>query len=50
MGMGGPIGLDYGVMYHKMDRMQLDPELYDQVEADIRVMEEAALSEMSRKE
>jgi len=50
MGMGGPIGLDYGVLYHKLDRMQLDPEQYAQVEADIRVMEEAALDAMSRKE
>lgn len=44
VGMGGPTGLDYGVMYRKMDRMQLTPDEYDQLEWDMQVMENAALA------
>lgn len=44
--MGGPVGLDYNVLFHKLDRMNLSPDEYQDIEADIRVMEEAALSIM----
>lgn len=42
-GMGGVIGLDYNVLFRKMDRLALTAEEYDQLEADVRVMECAAL-------
>ena len=45
-GMGGATGLDYNVMYHKMDRMKLSPEAYESLEYDIQVMEGAALLAM----
>lgn len=43
MGPSGPTGFDYNAMHHKMDRMKLDPEQYEQLEDDVRVMERAAL-------
>lgn len=42
----GIIGLDYNVMYRKMDRMSLTPDQYDDVESDMRVMELAAMAAM----
>lgn len=42
----GLIGLDYAVMYHKMDRMALTPEQYEAMEDDMRVMELAAMTAM----
>lgn len=41
--MGGPTGLDYNVMYRMMDRMNLDPDAYDELEIQIQTMEVAAL-------
>lgn len=41
-----PIGLDYAVLYRKMDRMSLTPEEYDELESDIRIMEDEALDTM----
>ena len=49
IGMGGATGLDYGVMYQKMGRMNLSPDQYDQLEADMQVMEVAALACMHEK-
>jgi hypothetical protein len=46
----GIIGLDYNVLYRKMDRMGLSPEQYDQIEADMRVMESAAMAAMQAKD
>jgi hypothetical protein len=46
----GIIGLDYNVLYRKMDRMALSPEQYDEIEADIRVMEYAAMAAMREKD
>lgn len=45
--MGGATGLDYNVLFKKMDRMSLDPNEYDQLEDDIRAMEFEALSAMN---
>jgi len=39
----GPCGLDYNVLFRKMDRMNLSADEYDQLEADIQVMETTAL-------
>lgn len=48
-GAMGLVGLDYNVAYHKMDRMGLEPERYEAMESDLRVMEDAALKELRRK-
>ena len=48
-GMGGATGLDYNVMYRKMDRLSLSPADYDDLEADLRIMEGAALDCMHQK-
>jgi hypothetical protein len=48
-GMGGATGLDYNVMYRKMDRLSLSPADYDDLEADLRIMEAAALDCMHQK-
>ena len=51
---GGPngssraYGLDYGPLFHKMDRMGLTPERYTELEDEIRVLEQAALDEMNK--
>lgn len=45
-GMGLPTGLDYNVLYRKMDRMNLTAEEYDRIEDEIRIMEAAALEAM----
>jgi hypothetical protein len=50
VGSGGPIGLDYNVLYHKMDRLALTPADYNDLEADMRVMEAAALAAMREKD
>lgn len=49
MGMNGPTGLDYSVMFHKMDRMRLSDDDYRLMEMDIRVLESHALAAMHRK-
>lgn len=49
IGTGGPIGFDYNVALHKMDRMKLSDQEYDQLEADLRLMEFAALDAMYEK-
>lgn len=50
VGAMGPTGLDYGVLFLKMDRMKLEPDEYDELEADIRTMEFEALAAMSKRE
>jgi len=49
-GMGGATGLDYVALFHKMDRMRLDPGEYEDLEEDIRSMEHEALRAMSERE
>ena len=44
IGMGGPTGLDHNVLLHRLDRMNLEDDEYEQLDADIRVMEAEALS------
>lgn len=48
MSPAGPYALDYNVLYHKLDRMSLAPDEYDQMEADIRILESAALDVMRK--
>jgi hypothetical protein len=44
MGFAGPIALDYGVLFHRLDRMKLSDEEYEILFDDIRTLEAAALS------
>lgn len=46
VGPGGAVGLDYGVMYRMMDRLNLPADEYDELEADVAVMEAEALDVM----
>jgi len=46
VGMGGPYGLDYNVVFHELDRRDLDRETYDEMMAAMRVIEEIALKAM----
>lgn len=48
VGPGGPYGLDYNVLYQKMDRMGLTPERYEELEDEIRTLEDGALEEMRK--
>jgi len=50
IGMAGPTGLDHNVLLRRLDRMNLEPDEYDQLDADVRLMEEEALSVMLAKE
>ena len=50
VGPGGPIGLDYNVLFHEMDRMGLEKEPYDDLLAQVRVIETTALDELHRKD
>lgn len=50
IGMAGPTGLDHNVLLHRLDRMNLEPDEYDQLDADIRLMEEEALFVMRNKD
>lgn len=43
MGFGGPIGLDYNVLYHRLDRLNLSPERREELEQEITVIERAAI-------
>lgn len=46
MGMDGPIALNYLVLYHHLDRMNLSDEEHDSLHDDIQVLEGAALQEI----
>lgn len=46
VGPSGAVGLDYGVMYRMMDRLNLPADEYDALEADVVVMEAEALDMM----
>ncbi|MEH6434283.1 DUF1799 domain-containing protein [Massilia sp. DD77] len=46
----GLIGLDYGPLHHRMDRMKLEPDEYEELEADVQVMEIAAIGAMNDKD
>lgn len=46
MGMGGPIGLDYGVIHYALDRKGVVGDDFDQIMDDIRVVEAAALAKI----
>jgi hypothetical protein len=47
--VNGVTGLNYLVLFHKMDRMKLDTDKYESLETDIRIMESAALKIINTK-
>lgn len=48
VGPAGPYGLNYAVLYQKLDRMGISPSDAEQIEEDIRVLEDAALEQMRK--
>ncbi len=48
MGPAGPVGLDYGVVFHELDRRGLSPEDYDDTMHALRIIERTALREMRK--
>jgi ribosomal protein S18 acetylase RimI-like enzyme len=48
-GMGGPFALDYGVLFHRMDRMKLSEDDHEQMFYDIKVIEAAVLPVINKK-
>jgi len=55
MPVGGKVGciytgLDYNVMYRKMDRMKLSESEYDNLEDDMRVIESEAMTILNKKD
>lgn len=49
MSMGGPTGLDYGVLFRLLDNARLSGDEWDLMFADVRVMEAAAIEAMAKK-
>jgi hypothetical protein len=49
VGMNGPVGLDYNVLLHELDRRDLSRDEYDDLFGSIRLMEREALKEMQPK-
>lgn len=43
VGMNGPTGLDYNVVFHELDRRELERAAYDDLMGSIRVIEHEAL-------
>jgi len=50
IGMGGPTGLDYNVLFHLLDRMRLTDTEYDQLFDDVRIIESEALTILNKKD
>jgi hypothetical protein len=50
VGAGGPTGLDYNVLFYRMDRMRLSDEAHQQLFDDIRVIESEALQILNQKQ
>jgi hypothetical protein len=50
VGMGGATGLDYLVLFAKLDRMKAPADEAEELEQDIRVMEHEALRVMSERD
>ena len=46
IGMSGPTGLDYNVLYHKLGRLKLADDEYSELEDAIVLMEAEALDVM----
>jgi hypothetical protein len=46
--MGGPTGLDYGPVFHRLDRLAITGDEWESTFDDIRVLESAALEQMRK--
>ena len=49
-GMSGPTGLDYNVLFTRMERMHLDDQAHERLFQDIRVIESEALKIINTKD
>lgn len=49
VGMAGPVGLDYGVIFHELDRQGVTGDDYDDMMGCIRIIETAALEAINEK-
>lgn len=49
-GMSGHTGLDYNVLFARMDRMKLSDQDYDWLFEDVRVIEAEALTIINKKD
>lgn len=49
-GMNGPTGLDYSVLFNRMERMKLSEQDHEWMFDDIRVIEAAALTAIHKKD
>lgn len=47
MSMSGPIGLDYTPLFHRLDRLGLEGEDWEQCFSDVRQMEADALAKLA---
>ena len=48
-GMAGPVGLNWPAIYPLMDRLELEPDAWQDLLDDLEVMEQAALEVMHEK-
>jgi hypothetical protein len=48
VGMNGPTGLDYNVVFHELDRTGVAGDAYDDMMAALRVIESTALEEIHK--
>ena len=48
--MSGPTGLDYNVLFTRMERMKLDDQRHERLFQDIRVIESEALKILNTKD
>jgi hypothetical protein len=46
-GFNGPTALDYTALFHRMDRLGLDNDAWNDLFGDLRVIEAAALQQMA---
>ncbi len=47
VGMNGPTGLDYNVVYHELDRRSLKADEYDDIMGGMRTIESEALRHLT---
>lgn len=48
-GAGGPVGLDYNVLFTRLNRMPLADAAYEELFEDIRILESEALKVMTER-
>lgn len=49
VGAGGPVGLDYNIVFHELDRSDMAGDDYDDMMGAIRVIESTALTALHKK-